>query len=125
MIRNIIFDMGHVLMWYEAAGGLPQRCSRRRGRTRRRCARRSSAGQLWVEVDHGRLDGEAFTGAVKALLTMNRLHAAVDTIYQGMPENILIPVEGMAAVVDRCSEPGIFRCTFCQTPGKFMSRRRT
>lgn len=120
MIRNVIFDMGHVLFWYR-----PQEACRalyKNERDAQALYRAFFGGQAWVEVDHGRLDGEAFTGTVKALLPA-RLHAAVDALYRGMPENILVPVEGMDALVDRTLNRG-FRVYLLSNAGKFMSRRR-
>lgn len=120
MIRNIIFDMGHVLLWY-----LPMPACRAATETEQDAEALCAAffgGRLWVEVDHGRLDGEAFTSAVKALLP-ERLHSAADTLYFGMPENIMFPVEGMAEVVDGVLKRG-FRVYLLSNAGLWMSRRR-
>ncbi|MBN1777777.1 MAG: HAD family phosphatase [Clostridiales bacterium] len=120
MIRNIIFDMGHVLMWYR-----PQEaCSellKDEADAQALCAA-FFGGPAWVEIDHGRLDNETFTGAVKALLE-ERLRPAVDALYRGMPENILVPVEGMAGIVDAVLDRG-FRVYLLSNAGRFMSRRR-
>ena len=120
MIRNIIFDMGHVLMWF-----LPQEACNalidNEADAQALCAA-YFGGPAWVEVDHGSLDGEAFTNAVKAQLPQT-LHPAVDTLYRGMPENILAPVEGMDAVVDDVLSRG-FHVYLLSNAGRFMSRRR-
>ena len=94
MIRNIIFDMGHVLLWF-----LPLEACRAllRDEADAQALYHAYFGPLWHEVDLGTLDGDAFTDAVKAQLP-KRLHPAVDTLYRGMPENILAPVDGMAAL---------------------------
>ena len=47
----------------------------------------------------------------------------MDTLYRGMPENILVPVEGMDAVVDDVLDRG-FHVYLLSNAGKFMSRRR-
>lgn len=120
MIRNIIFDMGHVLFWYQ-----PQEACRALHKNERDAQALCAAffgGQAWVDVDHGRLDGDAFLDAVKELLP-KRLHAAVGALYRGMPENILVPVEGMDAVVEYALNRG-FQVYLLSNAGKFMSRRR-
>ncbi len=120
MIRNIIFDMGHVLLWYK-----PQEACQalfKDEQDAQALYRAFFGGPAWVEVDHGRLDGDAFTDAVKALLP-KRLHPAVDALYRGMPENILAPVEGMDAVVAYALNRG-FNVYLLSNAGKFMSRRR-
>ena len=120
MIRNIIFDMGHVLQWY-----FPMPACRALTDSEQDAQTLCDAyfgGQLWVDIDHGRLDGEAFTSAVKALLPQ-RLHPAVDTLYAGMPENILTPVEGMADVVEDVLNRG-YHVYLLSNAGLWMSRRR-
>lgn len=120
MTRNIVFDMGHVLLWYR-----PQEACRallNDGADAQALCAAFFGGQAWVEVDHGRLDGDAFTDTVKALLPQ-RLRPAVDALYRGMPENILVPVEGMDRVVDGVLNRG-FGVYLLSNAGKFMSRRR-
>lgn len=120
MIRNIIFDMGHVLLWY-----FPMEACRALTEDEQDAQALCGAffgGPLWVDVDHGRLDGDAFTDAVKALLD-ERMHPAVDALYRGMPENIMFPVDGMAGVVDTALNRG-FRVYLLSNAGLWMSRRR-
>jgi putative hydrolase of the HAD superfamily len=120
MMKNVIFDMGHVLLWY-----YPMPACRALTENEADAQALCDAyfgGRLWVEVDHGRLDGEAFTGAVKALLPA-RLHPAVDALYRGMPENIMEPVEGMAEVVEDVLNKG-FHVYLLSNAGLWMSRRR-
>jgi putative hydrolase of the HAD superfamily len=120
MIQNIIFDMGHVLLWHR-----PLKACRALLRDEADAQALCTAyfgGQLWVEVDHGRLDGEAFTSAVKALLPV-RLHEAVAALYEGMPENMLFPVAGMADIVDHQLNRG-YHVYLLSNAGKFMSRKR-
>ncbi|MFH1512074.1 MAG: HAD family phosphatase [Bacillota bacterium] len=120
MIKNIIFDMGHVLFWYEPMRACRALTANEADAQALRDA--FSGGPLWVEVDCGRLDGEAFTGAVKALLDA-RLHPAVDALYRGQPENVLFPVEGMAEVVDATLGKG-YKVYLLSNAGLWMSRRR-
>jgi putative hydrolase of the HAD superfamily len=120
VIRNIIFDMGHVLLWYR-----PMEACRALIRNEADAQSLCDAffgGPLWVDIDHGRLDGEAFTGAVKALLPA-RLHPAADALYRGMPENILHPVDGMAGVADAVLNRG-YKVYLLSNAGLWMSRRR-
>ena len=120
MIRNIIFDMGHVLLWFQ-----PIKACRALMDTEQDAQTLLGAffgGPLWVDVDIGKLDGEAFTTAVKAGLDP-RFHAPVDALYRGMPENILFPVDGMAGVVDAVLNRG-FRVYLLSNAGMYMSRRR-
>jgi len=120
VIRNIIFDMGDVLLWYRPL----QACLALLENAADAQALYAAffGGDAWVAVDHGTLDGDAFTTAVKAQLP-TRLHPAVDMLYAGMPENILIPIEGMDAVVDAVLRRG-FNVYLLSNAGKFMSRRR-
>ena len=120
MIRNIIFDMGHVLLWHRPMEAC--RALLRDEADAQTLCKAYFGGPLWVEVDHGRLDGEAFTSAVKALLE-ERLHPAVDRLYHGMPKNMLFPVEGMADVTDWVLRQG-YNVYLLSNAGKFMSRRR-
>lgn len=120
MTHNIIFDMGHVLLWYYPLP--PCRALTDSEEDAQALFAAFFGGPLWVEVDHGRLDGTAFTDAVKALLPA-RLHPAVDALYRGLPENILTPVEGMAELVEEL----LSRSTpvyLLSNAGKFMSRGR-
>lgn len=120
MIRNIVFDMGHVLLWYEPMPAC--RALVPDGPDAQALCGAFFGGQLWVDIDHGRLDGEAFTSAVKTLLPA-RLHPAVDALYNGMPENILFPVDGMAGVVETVLDRG-FRVYLLSNAGLWMSRKR-
>ena len=120
MIRNIIFDMGHVLQWY-----YPMPACRALTENEPDAQTLCDAyfgGQLWKDIDLGKLDGDAFTTAVKALLPA-RLHAAVDALYADMPENILTPVDGMADVVETVLDRG-FHVYLLSNAGLWMSRRR-
>ncbi len=119
MIRNIIFDMGHVLLWYR-----PMEACRALTDSEQDAQALCAAffgGPLWVDVDCGRLDGAAFTDAVKAQLD-KRFHPAVDELYRGMPENILFPVEGMAGVVESALNRG-FHVYLLSNVGLYMGRR--
>ena len=120
MIRNIIFDMGHVLFWFDPMRACRALTDNEADAQALRDA--FSGGPLWVEVDCGRLDGEAFTDAVKAQLPV-RLHPAVDALYRGQPENILFPVEGMAEVVGAVLDKG-YEVYLLSNAGLWMSRRR-
>lgn len=120
MIRNIVFDMGDVLMHFRPL----EAC-------RAQLADEADAqalynayfgGPEWAEVDRGGLDGAAFTDAVKALLPQ-RLHPAVDALYHGMPENILFPIAGMAELVESLLRRGK-RLYLLSNAGHFMRRRQ-
>ena len=120
MIRNIIFDMGDVLLWYR-----PQQACRALLLGEQDAQALYAAffgGAAWVAVDYGTLDGDTFTDAVKTQLP-TRLHPAVDALYAGMPENILVPIQGMDAVVDDVLKRG-FNVYLLSNAGRFMSRRR-
>jgi putative hydrolase of the HAD superfamily len=119
LIRNVVFDMGHVLLWYRPMDACRALTDNEQD-AQALCAA-FFGGPLWVDVDCGRLDGEAFTGAVKALLD-RRFHEKVDALYHGMPENILFPVEGMAGVVDTALNRG-FHVYLLSNVGLYMRRR--
>ena len=120
MIRNIVFDMGNVLLRYEPMPACRAQAEREGDAQALYAA--FFGGRLWVEVDHGRLDGAAFTGAVKALLEP-RLYPAVDALWRGMPENIMLPLPGMDAVADDMLRRG-FSVFLLSNAGLWMSRRR-
>ncbi len=120
MIRNIVFDMGDVLMHFRPL----EAC-------RALLADETDAqvlfnayfgGPEWAEVDRGGLDGDAFTQTVKALLPQ-RLHPAVDTLYRGMPENVLFPIDGMAELIDGLLQRDM-HLYLLSNAGHFMHRRQ-
>ena len=120
MIRNIVFDMGHVLLWFQ-----PIKACRALMDTEQDAQTLLGAffgGPLWVDVDTGKLDAEAFTDAVKAELDQ-RFHPIVESLYNGMPENIMFPVDGMAEVIDNVLNRG-FHVYLLSNAGLWMSRRR-
>jgi len=120
MIRNVIFDMGHVLLYY-----LPMRACRAviKNEADAQAVFQAFYGHpSWVDVDLGNLDGDTLTDAVKARLP-ERLHPAVDELYRGMPENVMFPIDGMPEFVDDVLARG-YRVYLLSNAGAFMSRGR-
>jgi putative hydrolase of the HAD superfamily len=78
LIRNIIFDMGHVLLWYEP---------------------------------------------MPACRVLTETEQDAQTLYAGMPDKILFPVEGMAEVALDTVNRG-FHVYLLSNAGRWLSRRQ-
>lgn len=96
MIRNIVFDMGNVLIhWrpdlFVERAGVPEE-------DRPLLLREVFASVEWVQLDRGTLSWEEAAAAMCRRLP-ERLHAAARELTQKWWENHLLPVEGMAQLV--------------------------
>lgn len=102
-IRNIIFDMGHVLIYFS-----PETFIERLGvpeEDRSLLLREVFRDKEWVQLDRGTLSEEE---AVKILCGRlpERLHEAVSELVCGWWKRPLIPVEGMADLVSELKGMG-------------------
>lgn len=96
MIRNIIFDMGHVLIYFS-----PETFIKRLGVSEedsRLLYREVFRDKEWVQLDRGTLSEEEATEAVCKRLP-EHLHEAAKELICGWWKRPLLPVEGMADLV--------------------------
>ena len=103
MIRNIVFDMGNVLIRW-----CPQAFAERLGvpEEDRPLLLRELFGQIeWIQLDRGVITFEEVTRSVCRRLP-ERLHEAVRTLVHGWWERPLFPVEGMAELIRELKELG-------------------
>ena len=103
MIRNIVFDMGMVLLDYhpltacrEAAGNEADAQS---------IFHALFDSPEWIGLDDGSLTKAALTEHAKARLPEG-LRPVLQGIMDAMPHNVLSPIPGMEAVVDRVLNSG-------------------
>ncbi len=104
MVRNIVFDMGMVLMDYHPL----EAC-------RAVAPDEESAQALyaalfmnpeWVRLDDASLEPDELGRRAQALLENAALRPLVPALLDAMPYNILTPLPGMAEVVDRVLAKG-------------------
>jgi putative hydrolase of the HAD superfamily len=104
MIRNIVFDMGMVLMDYHPM----EACLAEAGNE-------ADAQKLydalfghpeWVRMDDGSMEQEELSARSQARLDDPALRRMIPRLLDGMPYNVLTPIPGMADVVDRAFAEG-------------------
>lgn len=103
MIRNIIFDMGHVLIYFS-----PETFIKRLGVPEadgRLLLREVFRDKEWVQLDRGSLSEEEAVEAICGRVP-GRLHGAVRELVCGWWERPLLPVEGMAELVGELKKLG-------------------
>lgn len=96
MIRNVVFDMGHVLIYF-SPGTFIERLGIS-GEDGRLLERELFRDREWVQLDRGSLTEEEVVEAVCRRLP-ERLHEAVRELVCGWWKRPLLPVEGMAELV--------------------------
>ena len=121
MIRNIVFDMGMVLMEFHPL----KAC--------RAVAPDEAAAQEllaaiftrpeWPRTDLGTISMEELGALAMASLTDPALRALVPGIIAGMPHNVVTPIPGMAAVVADLAARG-FRLYLLSNAGMVFSDHR-
>lgn len=121
VIRNIVFDMGGVLMDFHPLAAC------------REVAPDEDAAQklneaLFRHPEWGRLDDDSITPEALARLAMDALDddalkPLVQKLFDGMPWNILSPIEGMEAVVDWVLTHG-FKVYLLSNAGRKISGHR-
>ncbi|MDD3212723.1 MAG: HAD family phosphatase [Eubacteriales bacterium] len=121
MIRNLVFDMGGVLMDFHPLAAC------------RKVAPDEDAAQklneaLFRHPEWGRLDDDSITPEALARLAMDALDddalkPLVQKLFDGMPWNILSPIKGMEAVVDRAMSDG-YHVYLLSNAGRKISEHR-
>lgn len=103
MIRNIVFDMGNVLIHWRPDIFLDQLNVAEEDRPQ---LTREVFGQVeWVQLDRGVITFEEAAAAMCARLPQ-RLHDTVRTLVFGWWERPLCPMEGMAGLIRELKEAG-------------------
>lgn len=125
MIRNVVFDMGQVLIrWYPglhtARYALPEE-------EEALLIRELFQSVEWVQLDRGTISEQEAVKAVCARLPQ-KLHGIVEELVTGWWQEPLTPVEGMAELLRELKDLGYgqyllsnagtsFRCFFQRIPG--------
>ncbi|NLI22477.1 MAG: HAD family phosphatase [Clostridiales bacterium] len=121
MVRNIVFDMGMVLMDFHpmeaslAAAGNEADA--------RALYEALFAHPEWVRLDDGTITQEELGRRAQARLTHERLRPLVSRVLDAMPGNILRPIPGMDSLVDWVLEAG-FRVYLLSNAGLMVSEHR-
>ncbi len=121
MIRNIVFDMGMVLMDFHPL-------------TACRAIAPDEAGAQalmnalfkrpeWAQTDEGNITLEALGELAMESLTDRALRPLIPALLAGMPSNVLSPIPGMDAVVDALLLRG-FRLYLLSNAGQRFSQHR-
>lgn len=121
MIRNIVFDMGMVLMDFHPMETCLAAAPDAQGA--RQLYEALFAHPEWVRLDDGTLELDELAGRAMARLADPALRACIPGLVAGMPHNVLSPLPGMAEVVDALTERG-FRVYILSNAGRMVSERR-
>jgi len=121
MIRNIVFDMGMVLMDYHPLAAC------RAVAPDEEAVRRLNAAMFahpeWIRLDDGSIELAEFGRRAQARLENGALRPLVPLILNAMPFNILSPIPGMAEVVDEALAAG-FRLYLLSNACRLVSLNR-
>lgn len=121
MIRNIVFDMGMVLMDYHSL----EAC--RAAAPDEESALKVYAALFdhpeWVGLDDGSVDEDDLARHAMARLTDEPLRPLVPQLLRGMPQNVLSPMPGMPELVDWVFSSG-FRVYLLSNAGYTVSQNR-
>ncbi len=121
MIRNVVFDMGMVLMDYHPLVACRAVAPDEAGAQALNATLFSHPE--WIRVDEGNIELDELGRHAKARLADPALRPLIDALLDGMPENILTPIPGMSAVVTELLAGG-FRLYLLSNAGTLVSRRR-
>lgn len=121
MVRNIVFDMGMVLMDFHPLEAC-RAVAPDEGSAQKLYAA-LFAHPEWMRLDDGTITEEELTRNAMARLDDAALRPLVPTVMQGMPYNVLTPIPGMAELVE-----WVFSCGFgvylLSNAGQMVSRHR-
>ena len=121
MIRNVVFDMGMVLMDFHPL----EAC--RAVAPDDESAKKVYAALFdhpeWVRLDDGSIQEDELARHAMARLPDEPLRAVVPQVMKGMPYNILSPMPGMPELVDWVFNSG-FRVYLLSNAGLMVSRNR-
>lgn len=121
MIRNIVFDMGMVLMDFHPLAACRAAAPDEDGAQKLHAA--VFAHPEWAGLDDGTLTEAQLAQNAMARLADTRLRALVPEVLGGMPYNVLSPIPGMKEVTDRLIARG-FRVYLLSNAGLNVSEHR-
>lgn len=121
MIRNIVFDMGMVLMNYNPLEAC--RAVTADEATARRVNEALFSNPEWPRMDEGTIEKEGMVKLAMERLADPSLEPVVTRLLDEMPYNVLTPIPGMAAVVDWTLDAG-FHVYLLSNAGWDVSRNR-
>ncbi|MEA4929533.1 MAG: HAD family phosphatase [Candidatus Limiplasma sp.] len=121
MIRNIVFDMGMVLMNYNPLGAC--RAVTADEATARRVNEALFSNPEWPRMDEGTIEKEGMVKLAMEQLAEPALEPVLTRLLDEMPYNVLTPIPGMAAVVDWTLDAG-FQVYLLSNAGWDVSRNR-
>lgn len=121
MIRNIVFDMGMVLMDFHPIAAC------------RAAAPDEESAQLvfdalfahpeWLKLDDNTIEQDELGRRAMARLREDNLRALVPLLLDGLPENVLSPIPGMAELTDGLIRSGL-HVYLLSNAGLVFSRKR-
>lgn len=121
MIRNIVFDMGMVLMNYHPLEAC--RAVTADEATARRVNEALYSNPEWPRMDEGTITKEGMVKLAMDQLADPALEPVLTRLLDEMPYNVLTPIPGMAAVVDWTLDAG-FHVYLLSNAGWDLSRNR-
>lgn len=121
MIRNIVFDMGMVLMNYRPLEAC--RAVTADEATARRVNEALYSNPEWPRMDEGTITKEGMVKLAMEQLADPALEPVLTRLLDEMPYNVLTPIPGMAAVVDWTLDAG-FQVYLLSNAGWDLSRNR-
>ncbi|NLO85604.1 MAG: HAD family phosphatase [Clostridiales bacterium] len=104
MIRNVVFDMGGVLLNYDPM----MACRRHAGNTQdaQRVADAYFGTPEWIKVDHGTITEEEMLARAQKQLNDPRLAQIAEGVFHDWHLDSLWPKEGMAEIIEWISQKG-------------------
>lgn len=121
MIRNIVFDMGMVLMDYHPLTACREVAPDEESAQKLKAALFDDPE--WARLDDGTLQLEELGRRAQARLAEAELRPLIQRLVDGIPENTLSPIPGMAETVDWVMEAG-YRVYLLSNASPEVSSRR-
>ena len=121
MVRNVVFDMGMVLMDFHPLETCRATVKDEAGAQKIFAA--LFAHPEWVKLDDDSIEQDELCRRAMARLDDESLRALVPGIVNGMPYNVLTPIPGMSELVDWVIDSG-FRAYLLSNAGRNVSQHR-
>ena len=121
MVRNIVFDMGMVLMDFHPLEACRAVAPDEKGA--QEIYRALFTHPEWVKLDDGTITEETLSKNAMARLSDESLRPLVPALFAGMPYNVLTPIPGMAELVDWVIDCG-FGVYLLSNAGLMVSEHR-
>ena len=121
MVRNIVFDMGMVLMDFHPLEACRAVAPDEKGAQEIYAA--LFTHPEWIKLDDGTITEEELSKHAMARLSNESLRPLVPALFAGMPYNVLTPIPGMAELVDWVIDCG-FGVYLLSNAGLMVSEHR-